>query len=69
MLKGYRTIIFNVVMTALMVLKMWKPEVEIPGEAEVGAGIDVIEAAIAFIWGIGNLFFRAITNTSVFNKE
>ena len=65
MLKGYRTIIFNVVMTALMVLKMWKPEIEIPGGEEISAGLDMVDAAMAFIWGLGNLFFRAITDTPV----
>ena len=67
-LKGYKTVMFNVLMTALMVLKMWKPDVEVPGGPDVTAGLDLIEGAMVFIWGIGNLFFRAITNTSIFKK-
>ena len=65
MLKGYRTIIFNVIMTALMILKMWQPETEIPGGEEISTGLDMVDAAIAFVWGIGNLIFRAITDTSI----
>ena len=68
MLKGYRTIIFNVVMTALMVLKMWKPDIEIPGAEEISGGLDMLDAGLAFVWGLGNLFFRVITNTAVGQK-
>ena len=68
MLKGYRTIIFNLVMTALMVVKMLRPDLETPGEVEVGSGLDVLDQAMVFVWGIGNLFFRVITNTSVGKK-
>ena len=68
MLKGYRTIIFNLVMTALMIIKMLQPDVEIPGGEEVSAGLDVLDQAMVFVWGLGNLFFRVITNTSVGKK-
>ena len=68
-MKGYKTIIFNLVMTGLMVLKMMSPETEIPGEDEISAGIDLVDGAITFVWGIGNLFLRAITDTPVFKGK
>lgn len=69
MLKGYRTLIFNGIMTIIMVLKMWKPETEVPGVEEIEGGIDAVEGAITFVWGLGNLILRAITNTSIGKAE
>lgn len=68
-MKGYRTIIFNVIMTALMVLSVFNPEAETPSEAEVGNAIDAVEGAIAAVWGVGNVILRAITTTKIGSKE
>ena len=67
-MKGYRTIIFNAIMTLIMVMRLWKPDVEMPGELEINAGLDAIDAAITFVWGLGNLFLRTVTNTPIFKK-
>ena len=68
MLKGYRTIIFNCIMTALMLIRMWRPDLEVPGDVDINAGLDLVDGAVVFLWGLGNLFFRLITNTTIGKK-
>jgi hypothetical protein len=69
MLKGYKTAIFNAVMTVVMVLRLWNPDAELPDADTVSQGLDTIDAAIAAIWGTGNMILRAITDTPIFKKE
>lgn len=68
-LKGYRTIIFNVIMTAFMFIQLWNPSADLPSGPEVTEGLIQLETALAFIWGIGNIILRAITDTPIFKKE
>lgn len=69
MLKGYRTIIFNVIMTAFMLINVWSPNTELPSGPEVQGALDNLELAIAFFWGLGNIILRAVTDTPIFKKE
>lgn len=69
MLKGYRTVIFNIIMTAVMTMKMWMPESDLPDADSINHAIDGLDAAITLIWGVGNILLRAVTNTPVFKKE
>lgn len=68
-MKGYRTIVFNVIMTLVMILKMFNPEAEVPTGEEVGGAVDAVEAAIASVWGVGNVILRAVTTTKIGSKE
>jgi hypothetical protein len=68
-MKGYRTIIFNAIMTALMILKVVNPEAELPTEGDVAGAVDATEAAIVSIWGVGNVILRAVTTTKIGSKE
>jgi len=65
MFKGYRTIIFNVVMMGGLLIKSFYPEAVTPDVEQVGEMLDLIETAWASIWGVGNMYFRAITNTKI----
>ena len=65
-LKGYRTVLFNIVMAATAVANQFGAEIDAP--ALVG-GLDALDAAIAGIWAGGNLALRAITDTPIFRKE
>lgn len=71
MLKGYRTIIFNVLMTALMILSTTGVigSEDVPGSGEINAFLDSLDVVIAGVWGIGNLIFRKITNTAIGESE
>jgi hypothetical protein len=68
-IKGYRTVIFNIIMTVLMFVQLWAPEADLPTGPEVTEGLIQLETALAFIWGLGNIILRAITNTPIFKKE
>lgn len=71
MLKGYRTIVFNAIMLAVMVLAQQgviTPEQSPDGEA-VNAFLDNLDAVLAALWGIGNVGLRMVTNTPVGQKE
>ena len=69
MLKGYRTIIFNVIMTAFMLINVWSPSTELPSGEDVKGALDNLDLALAFFWGLGNIILRAITDTPIFKKE
>lgn len=67
-LKGYRTIVFNLIMTIVMVLAMWSPGESWPTQPEVNAFLDSLEIVLTFVWGLGNIVLRAITNTPIFMR-
>ena len=69
MLKGYRTIIFNVIMTVFMLINVWSPDTELPSGEDVKGALDNLDLALAFFWGLGNIILRAITDTPIFKKE
>jgi hypothetical protein len=69
MLEGKKTIIFNVVMGAIMMVRAMNPDAELPGEEAVNTGIDSMNVALTAIWGVGNLILRAITSAPVFWKK
>lgn len=68
MLKGYKTIIFNVIMTLIMLANA-TGIVAIPGDIDVAGGIDDVEAALVVLWGIGNFILRVVTDTPVFEGD
>jgi hypothetical protein len=69
MLKGYRTIIFNVIMSAFMLISLWSPSTELPSGEEVKGALEQLDLALAFFWGLGNIILRAITDTPIFKKD
>ena len=64
MLKGYRTIIFNILMPVLMAVSLWTGE-DVGGEGELNLMLDAVEEALVAVWAIGNMVLRAITNTRI----
>ncbi len=68
-LKGYKTIIFNVLMSLTMVIRLWKPEVELPEATAVSGALDSLDAALSAIWGVGNIWLRAVTDTKILSKN
>lgn len=67
--KGYRTVLFNIVMAVVMITKSLNPDMESPSAEEVQQAVDMLDAAIAAVWGIGNVVLRAITTSPIFKKE
>ena len=69
--KGYKTIVFNVVMTLAMGISLWNPDAagDLPDAAEVTGLINQAEAWITGVWAIGNTWLRAVTSTAIFKKD
>lgn len=61
-MKGYRTIIVNILMAVASIAVIWG--IEIPPEQ-----IDAIATGIVSVIGVVNLFLRGITTTPVGQKE
>lgn len=68
MFKGYKTVVFNIVMGAVMLVRALSPDVELPSEDQVNSAFDAVEAGLTAIWTVGNLLLRAITDSPIFNK-
>lgn len=69
MLKGYRTVIFNVVMGGISLVRALAPDAELPNEETVGVVLDNADVFITGAWLAGNLVLRAITNSALFQKR
>jgi len=68
-MKGYKTIVFNVIMAALAALRILAPESVLPSDVDVNAALDAVDAALAAVLVIGNLILRAFTSTKIGKKE
>ena len=68
MLKGYKTIIFNVVMTFIMISNTIGLT-PISEDLDVAGAIDTLDSALVIVWGIGNLLLRVVTDTPVFEGD
>ena len=70
-MKGYRTVVFNAIMTVtamVAVLAGGGDASPAPSPEAINAGLDYVEAAFAFIWGVGNMWLRGVSNTPIFSK-
>jgi hypothetical protein len=67
-LKGFKTIAFNVLMGATMLIRFFNPETQVPDVEEVTAAVDAVGASLTAIWGFGNMWLRAITDSPIFKK-
>lgn len=71
MFKGYRTVIFNVIMTGAMILSttgVIGADVEVDADS-VNVFLDNLEGVLTVVWGVGNLFLRKITTGPIGTKR
>lgn len=70
MLKGYRTVVFNIVIGGIMLVnQIWgSADQPIADPNVVTESIDKIDIGLTVIWTVGNIIFRAITNTAIGQK-
>lgn len=68
MVKGYKTVIFNVLIGLLMVWKAVSPESELPTPELLNGLLDSLYASLEAILVVGNIVLRAVTNTAVGRK-
>lgn len=69
MLKGYRTLIFQAIMSVGMLITVWTGHDTKDETTTVTQNLDGVIAALTVIWGIGNAWLRAITDTAIFKEE
>lgn len=69
--KGYRTVIFNLIMTAAMIASMqgWIGSDDQPSAETVNLFLNNLEGVLAAIWGVGNIALRTVTTTPIGKKE
>lgn len=68
MLKGYKTVIFNLIMGLIMMIRAMNPDAEVPSDGAVTSAIDAIDVALTMAWSAGNLILRAVTTSPIFKK-
>ena len=69
MLTGYKTMLFNAIMGAILLVRAVMPDVDVPGAEEVSSYLDtLLSHADAIILVIGNLVLRYFTKTAVFKS-
>ncbi len=66
--KGYKTVVFNVLIGLVMVWKAVSPESELPTPELLNGLLDSLYASLDAILVVGNIVLRAVTNTSVGRK-
>lgn len=71
MFKGWRTIIFNVIMLGFMIASQTGMigADQVPTGEAVSGWLDNLDLVLSGIWGVGNLGLRMITDTSVGKSE
>lgn len=68
-IKGYRTIVFNVLMaiaTITALLTGTKVENEV---IQIQQGIDLLIQGLAIIWAAGSIWLRSVTDSPIFKKK
>lgn len=66
-MKGFKTVIFNVIMAVIMVIYAFNPDAERPSAEQVSSTIDMVLTGLAAVWAIGNVILRAISTAPIFN--
>lgn len=69
MFSGYKTVIFNVIMGLVALVKALNPDATLPGEEAVHQGVDSFLLGLGAIWAIGGVILRAVTSSPIFKKK
>jgi hypothetical protein len=68
LVKGYKTVIFNVLIGLVMVWKAVSPESELPTPEMLSGLLDTLYASLEAILVVGNIVLRAVTDTAIGRK-
>ncbi len=69
MLTGYKTVVFNIVMALVMIIKTIWPQSQIDVSVDdFNRFYDALTIVITTIWAVGNIILRAISKTKIFSK-
>lgn len=68
-IKGYRTVIFNILMASATITALISG-VKVENEVkQLMEGFDLLLVAITAIWTSGSIWLRAITDSPIFKKS
>jgi hypothetical protein len=68
-LKGFKTLAFNAVMTIGMLITVWTGvDTSKDVTAITETSLKILEGGMV-LWGIGNAWLRAITDSKIFSKR
>lgn len=67
-MKGFRTIVFNLILFLFAAIRVAYPEWVSPETGDVNAFLDKIDASFVSLLAIGNIVLRFITSTPIFKK-
>lgn len=67
-IKGYKTVVFNVLVGLLLVWKAVSPESELPSQDMLSQLVDSLYGALDAILVVGNIVLRAVTDTTIGRK-
>lgn len=68
-MKGYKTVVFNIIMGIVMLVKVLGGDASGLEDVDVSGAIDIVEAGLVTLWSVGNIILRAITSTKIFNRS
>jgi hypothetical protein len=68
LVKGYKTVVFNILIGLVMVWKAVSPESELPTPEMLNGLLDTLYASLEAILVVGNIVLRAVTNTAIGRK-
>ena len=68
LVKGYKTVVFNVLIGLVMVWKAVSPESELPTPEMLNGLLDTLYASLEAILVVGNIVLRAVTDTAIGRK-
>jgi hypothetical protein len=69
MLKGWRTVIFNMVMFLAGMVTLWTGVDVAEDGVKMAEGIEMLLTGFFAVWTIGSLWLRYITDSPIFSKE
>lgn len=69
MFKGYKTIVFNLVMALIAIVKALNPDAETPDAGTVSTGVDQFLVGLGTVWAFGSIVIRTVTHSPIFNRE
>jgi len=65
-MKGYRTIIFNVIMAIAALVTLLTGTSVVGDVTKLADGVDLILEGIIAVWAIGSVWLRMVTDSPIF---
>lgn len=67
--KGYKTVLFNVMMLLGMMVTVMTGVDTVDDVTTMQNGVLLLLEGLTLVWGVGNLWLRAVTDSPIFNQK